>query len=751
MCLGIKVQGCVIDIVISGGGACLHAVMYVAEYIWLMFVWCKHLVPSCDNRHQVGCANIPVCMLLLWQVLQLEEAPSTVADFFSLGGTSLAAMQVAASLQAYVMPALLLHRTRTISATSAALTMASSHGARHRNSSSSSCTSSSRCSGSEDLSSLNSFDPEQAGPIPQRHWPTQWRPAAPGMEQMWTLQQLDDPGSVVYNEPIAVHIPHKLSRRELECCLQILLARHEVLRCRVVTAADAQLATGAETVNSLVLSASIATHSADDSSSSGDSAGGGLGMNLVAEVVPLEEFVLPMDEWIECWHSQDLMPCLVQQARCSLDLESGPLIKVTVAQLLWDGAPAPWLVMLIMHHAICDGWAMNILVKELLSCCNQVASKQLLPPVLPPLSCSFFDWVAWQLEQRQGQHYKHAVSYWVQQLTASCQAGAASLKLPDEKPGSSQMRSCAGGAVVSHIPKELMPALRRLVQKFRTSMHNLLLAAFLALLARVGFNQATDSEGDGVALVVGVPVAGRDHPSSHSLVGNCINVVALCCNISTDSSFEQIVCQANDQMHEAMHYGFVALADVVQALSHEVATPQALQSQGSPFRVMFAGQNDGLQGCIQPDLGISKLDLTLSVLGTELHWEFRHCVLNAGSVERLACQYLHLLQGMAESTAAPLHSLCLLPPMQQQQILQRCTGASCPDYLQRPLVHEGVAARAALTPMDVALVCDTTRQVISYRQLELASRQLAGHLRAKGVGSSITDDKSKECTIWQCA
>jgi non-ribosomal peptide synthetase component F len=206
--------------------------------------------------------------------------------------------------------------------------------------------------------------------------------------------------------------------------------------------------------------------------------------------------------------------------------------------------------------------------------------------------------------------------------------------------------------------------------------------------------------------------------------------------------------EVNTRMLGAMAHGYVALQDVTQALRQQqqveaASAATAARPEGSscvglaaagatPFRVMFAAQNDNLEGCIQPDLGISKLDLTLSFLGTELHWEFREGLLEAGSVERLAEQYLHLLQAMVSNPRAPICSLPLLPEAQVGQLLQFGLGPSRPEYSQQSLLPAAVAARAAAAPGAMAIVCDASGgRPVSYGELQAATTGLAAELLAK--------------------
>jgi hypothetical protein len=342
------------------------------------------------------------------------------------------------------------------------------------------------------------------------------------MEQMWVLQQMLEEGSVAYNEPIATYIQQDLSQQQLEACIRLLVDRHEALRCRIVTAGSA----GGEDA----AAAGSTGQAAASRWGGGDAAAGGVGAvaasrpgssSLVAEVLSPEEVVLEDllgGAWLECDDPEALLPLLMECARCQLDLSWGPLLRVAVVRLTWSAAPAPLVVMLTMHHAIADGWAMSVLVKELRAACRAAAEG--VPAALAPLPCGLFDYMAWQLERRGSRQYQQGVGYWVGQVQQALAAGADALRLPGENPQYASITnssSSRGGAVITHLPEELLGLLRGLTSQLRSSMHNLLLAGFLALLARVGFAGQPMAEGEeeeeeeegAVSIILGVPFAGK--------------------------------------------------------------------------------------------------------------------------------------------------------------------------------------------------------------------------------------------------
>ncbi len=67
-------------------------------------------------------------------------------------------------------------------------------------------------------------------------------------------------------------------------------------------------------------------------------------------------------------------------ARQAFDLASGPLIRAALLRL----AAEDWVLMINMHHIVCDGWSIGVLIREWVARYSAFAAGQ--PPPLPELT-----------------------------------------------------------------------------------------------------------------------------------------------------------------------------------------------------------------------------------------------------------------------------------------------------------------------------------------------------------------------------
>src|SRR6185436_17965718 len=113
-----------------------------------------------------------------------------------------------------------------------------------------------------------------------------------------------------------------------------------------------------------------------------------------------------------------------QAARAPFDLEAGPLVRAHVVRV----GPQDHVVLVVMHHIVCDGWSMGVLQKELAALYAGYVSGQ--GAALPALAVQYADFAIWQRQWLDGSERARQLAYWTAQL-----AGApAVLELPTDRP-----------------------------------------------------------------------------------------------------------------------------------------------------------------------------------------------------------------------------------------------------------------------------------------------------------------------------
>lgn len=98
--------------------------------------------------------------------------------------------------------------------------------------------------------------------------------------------------------------------------------------------------------------------------------------------------------------------CIARQTSEPFDLAHGPLIRLA---LLTTG-PDESLLLLTLHHMICDPWSLEILAEEVATIYAALVGEA--PPPLPPLAVQYGDFAVWQRSLVAEGAFDSQVSYW---------------------------------------------------------------------------------------------------------------------------------------------------------------------------------------------------------------------------------------------------------------------------------------------------------------------------------------------------
>ncbi|HJT72865.1 MAG TPA: amino acid adenylation domain-containing protein, partial [Chitinophaga sp.] len=238
------------------------------------------------------------------------------------------------------------------------------------------------------------------------------------------------------------------------------------------------------------------------------------------------------------------------------DLASGPLVRATVYQVAAD----KWVFYYGMHHIVSDGWSMSVLLKELLLSYNAAVSGNAVATT--PLRIQYKDYAVWQQEQLNGTALQMHREYWLKRFEG--ELPVLTLPVDGSRPA---VKTYNGGAVHKVISKELTGSLKQLLQQEGCTLFMGLLAVVKALLHR--YSQQED-------IIVGSPVAGRDHIELENQIGFYINPLALRTQFSTADSYLELlrkVKQVTLDGYEHQMYPFDELVDELNPLRDMSRSP----------------------------------------------------------------------------------------------------------------------------------------------------------------------------------
>ncbi|HEV2862461.1 MAG TPA: amino acid adenylation domain-containing protein [Pyrinomonadaceae bacterium] len=511
-------------------------------------------------------------------------------------------------------------------------------------------------------------------------------PVSFAQQRLWFFQQMY-PESAAYNMPLAMWLRGRLHVNHLEDALNEITRRHEALRTSIdlLDGQPAQLISPGLTVS-----------------------------------VPVTDLSgLPAEE-----REAEARRLAAEEVRRAFDLRTGPLLRVRLLRFAED----EHVLVLVVHHIVCDGWSIDLLFHELAVLYAAYAAGESSPLDEPPVQ--YADYAVWQREWLSGEVLKEQLDYWRGQL----EGAPALLELPTDRPRP-QVRSLNGSFVPFELPGALASKLRRLCQREGVTLFMLLLGAYQLLLSR--YCGQTD-------VLVGTPIAGRNRQEVEGLIGFFVNTLILRTDLSGGPSLRELLRRVREVCLGAYAHAELPLEKLVEELQ-----PERSLSHSPLFQVMFALQNTpsneveqmpGLE--VRPvatDATTAAFDLTLNVEeeGEDILGRLRYNtdLFDAETIRRMVGHYLLVLEAAAENLDQSVLDVPLLGRAERRQIL-RDWNESKRDFPADAYVHELFEREAARGPERTALVFDGRH--VSYAELNRRANRLAHHLRRSGVGPEQT-------------
>lgn len=385
-----------------------------------------------------------------------------------------------------------------------------------------------------------------------------------------------------------------------------------------------------------------------------------------------------------------------------------------------------YVLLVVTHHIIFDGWSVSILVRELATLYDAIC--QDTPCCLPPLPIQYADFARRQQEQLQGTVLHKQLAFWQEHLGRHVPV----LDLPTDRPRP-PLQTLRGAQHTLLLPVALRDALKALSQQEGATLFMTLLTAFQALLQR-------DSAQDDI--VVGVPVAGRHDVETEALIGVFVNSLLLRTELSGNPSF----CEALQRLRGVALHAY-AHQDVPFEKLVETLQPQRDLSRTPLFQVMFQLRNlpnttMAIHGLrieeYEFDRQVAMFDIAVDIReqpsGLACVFEYNIDLFEAMTIRAMAEHFHMLLAGIVAHPQQRLAALPLLTAAERQQVLVTWNATRTPLPQHRG-IHELFAAQVARTPDAVAV--EDGAHSLTYQALNQRANQLTHYLQRHGVGPEI--------------
>ncbi|MFH0728006.1 MAG: amino acid adenylation domain-containing protein [Pseudomonadota bacterium] len=508
---------------------------------------------------------------------------------------------------------------------------------------------------------------------------------SPSQRRLWILDRMEE-GSVAYSLPGLFRVEGKFDIPLFHRAFFTLIARHESLRT-----------TFFETDNGP--------------------------RQRVREISDfLEDFKIGEIDLSQAQDSETLaLQYAREQARVPFDLSMGPLLRVTVI-LLSDGRHA---IFLNLHHIIGDAWSFDILARELLEIYEAYrkgaggsyqggadAENSLLPPRV-----QYRDYAAWQNARLEAAEAQDLSRYWAEKLFGS---GSSPLNLPWDYPRP-RFQTYRGKTLFFDLDERLTAGLTRIAQKRDASLFMVLLALVKTLLFRYSGQED---------IIVGSPVACRNHPDLEDQIGFYANTLALRDQMAGDDAFPAVLEKVKKTAIDALdhqQYPFDRLVDELDLARDPGRAPL--------FDVMLVYRDeDGAtpkQGdlritAIEVESGTSRFDLTFEIsrsAGTlRIGINYNTDLFRDATIERMASHVSTLSESILSHAGSPISELDILSPAEKRRVTETFNDTRYPFPSDKTMV-DLFEAQVAKGPDRIAIVLEDRE--ITYGNLHERAHKLA--------------------------
>jgi amino acid adenylation domain-containing protein len=392
---------------------------------------------------------------------------------------------------------------------------------------------------------------------------------------------------------------------------------------------------------------------------------------------------------------------------------------------------------IVAHPVIADRESLDIVAHEIGEFYSAAIESRGVE--LPALTASYAEFARDRLERFDAPATRAAIARWRERLGA-----LEPLELVAGRPAA--RTACVSDRVGWRIDRATTETLEALARAEDTDLYTVVLACFQTLLMR----HAGCGE-----VAVGTGVANRTQVGGQALVGSFTNNLVMHADLSGDPDFRSLLRRVREGVDEAMRDRDLPFERMLAELA------PARDSGAHPlmpvgFELRDPGPGMRLAGTerigLRLDPSISRYELSLEVTrtgeGLDAVLVFDAELFERGRIERMA---RHMQRLLVEAAANPDRGIGDLPMLGEDELRRvRLTGRQTP-MPPSPLatIVTEFEAQAARRPEAPALVQGERR--LSYRELDEAANELAGRLRALGVGAdervALCVDRSPEAIV----
>jgi len=496
-------------------------------------------------------------------------------------------------------------------------------------------------------------------------------PLTPSQEQLFILSRMDGIG-ISYNVPFRMVLDGLLDIARLSVALRHLLLRHESLRTLFRIE-------------------------------------GNLPVQMIDPRARLDlRFEEGDEESVEQMARNFIRP---------FDLGKAPLFRVLLVK---TGQQCHHLIM-DLHHIVCDGVSVSILLRDLRSLYSGEEP--------PPLPVQFKDYAVWYNSFRDSEKAVRQGEFWHELFHDPKPS-----EMPTDYPRGASA-SFEGDACHVVLERDVYRDLVSLASSSGCTMHILLMAALHLLVGR--YSRQED-------VTTGTTLAGRPLDETADMIGMFVVTLPVRSYPKGGETFREFLGELKKtilSVHQNQIYPMERLYETLNLRRGAGRHPLFdinLVLRNIDMDIFDADGVTGERFSIPTNTCKFDMSIAADELDGKIRFriDYRTALYDRSTVERFAGHYLNVLADAARNPDKQIADIAILSPGEQHQLLIDFNPAPTPQPSWETVVH-AFRRHAAERPTRTALVAEDLS--LTYAELDSRSDTLARLLREKGVGTdSVT-------------
>lgn len=371
---------------------------------------------------------------------------------------------------------------------------------------------------------------------------------------------------------------------------------------------------------------------------------------------------------------------------------------------------------LITHHAVADGWTLELLLENL-SCYYRVSSQQY--GKLEGRGCDYRIYAVQQSLWLRGEAAQRQKSFWKDRLS-----GVEELRLPFRLPSAGAGSDWSIKQHKLSLPSTLSRHLRSIAATYGVTPFALMMAGFKSLIHRhSGQNDIT------LASVV----SNRLTQADQNIFGPIQNPVLIRNRVTSDVSMRQFAQKVAASLIEAQANGAYPFEQVM----HQISSEHRNQFGRLQFLSYDRSGRTGRLGSavvrlleIPAEESPFELSVGVSVATSRIKigFEYQTTAYRAPGIRCLAEQYVALLEALAKNPGSAVGELNIVPNRDTFIFRQRVSTVRIPN---KELLHEGFEYQARINPNRLAILSED--RSLNYGELNMMVESTAHVLREHGL------------------